>query len=100
MNKVQVNKAAPIDPDKKIGVVKSVTIVIDKEWVGPDPTGLTNELFFKELDRAFNDQASQIAEALQNSLPGGTWDRLVGIMARRHAKYLSVNREELEKKED
>lgn len=100
MEKVMVNKAAPIDAAKKIGVCKSVTIVIDKEWKGPDPTGLTNELFFKALDREFNDQAMSIANALKNSLPGGTWDRLVGIMSRMHASYIIVNHDELEKKKE
>jgi hypothetical protein len=95
MLKVNISKAQPIATSAKDSACKSVTIIIDKEWKSPDPTGLTNELFYKELDKSFNDEAMRLAEALQNSLPGGTWDRFVGIVTRRHASYLIVNREEI-----
>lgn len=96
MLKVNIFKAQAVNPQEKESVSKSVSIVIDKEWKGPDPTGMTQDRFFKAQDKLFNDQAMIIAEALQNTLPRGTWDRLVGIMVRRHATYLVVNQKTYE----
>ena len=100
MIKLEIHKAQATDPKDKDKAVKSVTIVINKEWVGPDPTGLTNGLFLKALDHDFNFKAMRLAEALNATLPGGTWDRFVGIVTRMHAGHLVVNRKQLENKDE
>jgi len=40
----------------------------------------------------FDQQARAIVEALHASLPGGTWDRVVGHAVLAHASHFVVNR--------
>lgn len=43
--------------------------------------------------RFFDEQARQIEEALHHSLPGGTYDRLLGRMLARKATHFRVSHE-------
>jgi hypothetical protein len=59
----------------------------------PDFTISSGEAVPKGGGDAFHRwDAQRIANALQGSLPGGTWDHLVAEMVRRHASLLRVRR--------
>lgn len=58
----------------------------DLEIVGDAPIPGLESL--KELENLFDEQASAIAAALHDSLPQGTWDRLIAEMVRLHASML------------
>lgn len=93
MKKLEINKAKG---DKELAV-QSLTIIINKEMtpktILPDGVIEGSQAFHRAMDAFYNTQAMQLAEALQMVLPGGTWDRFVGICVRRHASYLMTNRE-------
>jgi hypothetical protein len=100
MIKIEINKAQAVDPRDKSKAAKSVSIIIDKEWTGPEPRGLTQDGYFKAQDKMMNDQAMAMANALSSTLPRGVWDRLVGIMVRMHATYLTISQDDYGKKGD
>lgn len=43
-----------------------------------------------ELDKVFNDDAEKLEETLHKTLPGGTYDRLIGMMLTRKASHFIV----------
>lgn len=60
---------------------KPVTIIIDATF--PDGTN---------AERIHTTDATTLARALHETLAGGTWDRLVADMVRRHASNLTIPR--------
>jgi hypothetical protein len=86
MKRIQIGKADGVGAL----AVDSLTITISKPLPKIDAEG---QEYYKTADKQFNEQAMKLAEALQAVLPGGTWDRFVGICVRRHASYLRVTRE-------
>lgn len=81
MKKIEIGKADGVGSL----AVESITIVISKPLPNVSTEG---QQYYKDSDKQFNEQATKLAEALQQVLPGGTWDRFVGVCVRRHASYL------------
>lgn len=49
---------------------------------------------FDNYPKAFQAQAEQLEKALHDSLPGGTYDRLCGLMLKRKSTHFIVSHEE------
>lgn len=80
MKMVSIKKAAPLGR----GAVESVTIVIDK---------VIDEYrtkSYEELDKSFSDQAGKLEEALFSAIPGGVYDRILGLMLKRKSSHFIV----------
>lgn len=62
--------------------------IIANEPVPDNPIGDINSR--EKWNEFYQGQADYICKALRESLPGGTWDRLVAAMIREHASLLMV----------
>lgn len=82
-NSVTVRKAAGIGEH----TVPSATINITE----PIPTPINT---LAEADRIFTADAQTLEQALHNALPGGTYDRLLGLMLERKATHFIIAHEE------
>ncbi len=51
--------------------------------------------YAREYEELYSAQACEIADRLQASLPGGTWDRLLAEMMKRQASLYRVRHERL-----
>lgn len=72
-------------------VIEPVRIVIEEQMPSPDRmVGTTAEILAK-LDGTFQTQAQNLEIALYNSLPGGTYDRLLGEILKRKASHFIVS---------
>lgn len=83
MKTVQIYKAQRTI--KAIGI-PSVTIVIDTEM--PETDNL------KEAGTIYTGDAAAICDALEKSLPGGTFDRLVLFLLEKTVSHFSVSHKE------
>lgn len=79
MKTIKTLKAQPTIADEPI---QSVTIEIDTE--GPDYDNLRSQAV------AFLIVATELEDALYHSLPGGVYDRLVGLMLQRKSSHFIV----------
>lgn len=71
------------------GIAPSTTIRLEEEIPEPD-TDLTHSAFIAAVEKVFEDQATALETALHNALPGGTYDRLLGLMLKRRASHFLV----------
>jgi hypothetical protein len=78
---VQVFKASPIEKEHLVRDAR-ITITGNIDTIGK---GLG------ELDRVFEEDANTLFEALRNSLPGGTFDRLLSRMLTEKASHFVVS---------
>jgi hypothetical protein len=51
---------------------------------------LPESLTYPQSDAFFQDEAARLESILHSSLPGGTYDRLAGLMLDRKASHLKV----------
>ena len=74
--------------------VPSVTIKLRDPIpeLGSSAASNTNDLLAL-YDKQFMDQAKALEEALYKALPGGTYDRLCGLMLQRKAGHFIVSHE-------
>jgi hypothetical protein len=86
MKTVQICQAEPVGNQ----IIPSVIIEISRSLRDGDTT-LTQHSSYEEHDAVFMHEASQIEEALHDSLPGGTYDRLCGLMLQRKASHFVVS---------
>ena len=82
---VDIFKAQRVGGD----IVPSTTIRLGEEIPEPD-TNLTHSAFIAAVDKVFQDQAAALEVALHNALPGGTYDKLLGLMLQRKATHFLV----------
>jgi len=82
---VDIFKAQGIGGD----IPPSTTIRLEKEIPDPDPS-LAHSAFLAAAEKVFQDQAAALETALHNALPGGTYDRLLGLMLQRRASHFLV----------
>jgi hypothetical protein len=66
-------------------IVEGVIVFIDQELPKQNERTLLSV-----LDEMFSDQAEKLESALWRSLPGGTYDRLCGLMLKRKASHFVV----------
>jgi hypothetical protein len=79
---MQIAKAQPVG-DQQVNDIN-----IDISFTCPDFEG---DDCIQRANAFFIDQASDLEEALYNSLPGGTYDRLLGIMLKRKSTHFIVS---------
>ena len=84
MKTVKISKAQPIGDQK----IENVTIEIWVEFPDIDSVPMSKLQHLSE--------ASDLELALYNALPGGTYDRLLGLMLARKATHFVVAHGELE----
>lgn len=88
IKKIAVAKAEPIGPDQK---VDSVLIEIGGEPMTHEDHSMSTSAWMVERAEYYNNQAARIEDALHQSLPGGTYDRLLNQMLQRKAGLLKVS---------
>jgi hypothetical protein len=84
MKTVQICKAEPAGGR----IVESITLEISQELRG-EATKWDNSSL-EEAERVFTEQATLIENALIDTLPGGVYSRLLGLMLKRKASYFIV----------
>ena len=84
MKTIKISKAQPIRDQK----IESVTIEIDQEFPDTESDAL-GKLWH-------HGDAADLEGALYNALPGGTYDRLLGMMLSRKASAYRVTYGQLE----
>lgn len=70
--------------------VKNITIEISDECPSFCDIPPANN-WVERSENFFMEQARDLEEALYNSLPGGTYDRLLGLMLKRRASHFIVS---------
>jgi len=80
MKTVCVHKAEPF-PDEPIPDLQIHIASVVPEW----------KTLLEKADAFFTDEAIKLEVALYESLPGGTYDRLTGLMLKRKASHFCVS---------
>jgi hypothetical protein len=83
MKTVRIHKAQQTLKSQQI---PSVAIVLDEEIKSAET--------LEEIDIVFSGDAAAICDALEKSLPGGTFDRLLFYMLERKASHFVVSHKE------
>ena len=79
MNKISIHKAQPMGRQP----ILDKTIILSREM--PDPDTL------QEMADLYAEDAKKIADALENTLPGGTFDRLLVELLTKKASLFKVS---------
>lgn len=85
MKRLQICQAMPTAETKVDGVVIEISLAL----IGD--TFLTEKSSPKEYESVFNLDAMTLEDALHSSLPGGTYDRLLGRMLARKSSHFVVS---------
>lgn len=96
MREVDIYKSQqPPDVD---GVIITINEAIPAEHFNR-PATVPMAAFLADLNEFFTNEARTLEDALFQSLPGGTYGRLVALMLQRKAIHLGVSHKSLERKE-
>lgn len=79
---MQIAKARPIGDEEVKGVNIDISFNVPK---------FEDDNWHERAENFFMEQARDLEEALHNSLPGGTYDRLLGLMLKRKASHFIVS---------
>jgi hypothetical protein len=74
MKTINIFKGQRIDNQQ---IFESITIIIDEELPRIEESSKELKKFFEKSDKQFNEQAEMLFNALHDSLPAGTLDRLL-----------------------
>jgi hypothetical protein len=68
----------------------NVTVVFDK----PMPDYKDSPVWQEEYNKTFNSEAEKLEQVLIDCLPGGTYDRLLGLMLKRKSSHFIISHKE------